>query len=136
MTRRALLHLALAHGPGPVPDPDPEAAVTVAAPLALAVTGDAPPTGDVIGPHLHPAAVPHLAPGPALTLVATGLHPAVAVTTIADMAVAVTVAPRHDATGSILTPTVAHPHQTGTLTTGPTGLAPGLPAGGADTGGL
>lgn len=132
MTRRALPHLA----PGPDLDPNPEAAVTAAAPLALAATGDVPATGDVIGPHLHPAAVPHLAPGPAHTLVATGLHHAVAVTTIADMAVAITVAPLHDAIGGILTPTVAHPHQTGTRVTGLTGLAPGLPAGGADTGGL
>lgn len=47
-------------------------------------------TGDVTGLHHLPAAGPPLAQGPALTPDATGGPPAVAVTTIPDMAVAAT----------------------------------------------
>lgn len=112
MTRTALPHLAPAH--------DPKAAVEADAP------GDVTATGDVTGLHHHHlAAGPPLAPGPALTLVATGLPPAVAVTTIADMAVDAN--PHHGATGPTLAPTAPHLHQTGTTITDATGPAPGLP---------
>lgn len=119
------------------PAPDPAAAVRADAPSAQVTTGDVEPAGDVTGlhHHLHPAAGhllaagPPLAVGPALTLVATDPSHAVAVRTIADMAVAADPAdPHHGATGPALVPTAARPHQTGTPATDATGPAPGLPA--------
>lgn len=116
LTRTVLPHLG----------PEPEPAVTAAVPLALAATGDGVATGDGTGlllqHHLHPAAGLPPAPGPALTLVATDVPPAVAVTTIADMAVAATAAPHPGTTR----PTLARPRQTGTHVVGATGPAPGL----------
>ncbi len=120
--------------------------MTAAAPLTPTPTGDVAATGDVTGLHLlhlprhrlHPAAGPPLIPGPALTHVATDAPPAVAVTTIADMAAPV--APHHAATGPGLAPTAARPRRTHTPVADATGPAPGpipgLPAVGACTGGL
>lgn len=110
-----------------------------AALLTLSATGGVAATGDATGlhllqHHLHPTAGPPLIPGPALTLVATDVPPAVAVTTIRDMAAAA--APHHAATGPSLAPTAAHPRRTGTRVADDTGPAPGLPAVGASTGGL
>lgn len=121
MIKTALPHLG--------PDPDPEAAVTIAFPLPLAATEDGEATGDGTGlHHHHPAAGPPLAAGPALTLVATDVPPAVAVTVIADMAVDATAAPHLNTIGHALAPIAAHPHQTGTPIINATGPTPGLQA--------
>jgi len=122
LTRTALPHLG----------PDPEAAVTAMVPLPLSATGDGVATGGDTGLHLllqhllHPAASLPLVPGPALTLVATDVPPAVAVTTIAVMAMAATAAPHHSTTGPTLAPTAARPRQTGTHVVDTTGPAPDL----------
>lgn len=120
MTRTARLYLTPAH--------DPEAAAVAEAPLGLVATGDAAATGDATGlqNRLHPAAGPPLAADPALTLAATDHLPAVAVTTIVDMAVAAD--PRHATTEPGLVPTADHLCQTGTRVAGATGPAPSLPA--------
>lgn len=128
MTRTAL--------PPPAPDP------LAAPPLALTITGDVAATGDItdlhLPHHLHQAAHPPLAPDPALTLVATGNPQNADVLTTADMVVVVTAAPDRVTTELILAPTAAHPPETHTLTADATspvlGLAPGLPATGAETG--
>lgn len=139
MTRTALPHLA----------PAPQAAVAAAAPPALAATGGAPATGGVTGlhhlhrlhrlHHLHPAAGPPLDRGPALTLAATDVPPAVAVIATTDITMAAAAGPHHAATEPTLAPTAARPHQTGTPIVdaiGPVpGPAPGLTAVGTGTGG-
>lgn len=126
LTRTALSHLA----------PAPEAVVEADPPPSLA--GALAATGDGTGlhrQHLRPAAGPPLIPGPALTLVAVDVPPAVAVKTIEDTAVDATAAPHHAATGPALTPTAAHPPQTGTRSADTTGPAPDPPAVRAGTGG-
>lgn len=125
LTRTALPHLA----------PAPEAAVGAVAPPSLA--GAVAATGDGTGlhrQHLRPAAGPPLIPGPALILVAVDVPPAVAAKTIEDTAVDAAAAPHH-ATGPALTPTAAHPLQTGTRSADTTGPAPDPPAVRAGTGG-
>lgn len=128
LTRTALPHLA----------PAPEAAVGAAAPPYLAGAVAAAATEDGTGlhrQHLRPAADPPLIPGPALTLVAVDVPPAVAVKNIEDTAVDGTAAPHHASPGPALTPTAAHPPQTGTRSADTTGPAQNPPSVRAGTGG-
>ena len=116
----------------PCPAPAPEAA----GPLVLATAGGEAATGDVTGLHhpLHRAA--GHAPGPALTLGATDVPPAVAATAITNMDTAATAAPHRDVTGPILGPTAGHPRQSSTHVAGATGPVPGHATVGLGTGGL
>lgn len=139
MTRKALDRLVRAR------DCQAAAAPVAALPLTLVTIGEAETTGDVAGLrplHLqkHLQAADHLhVPDPGHILAATDLPLAVAVLTIADMALAVPTTPHNVATEPILAPTAAHTHLTGIPvvdTTDPAqGPVPGLPVVGAGPGG-